>query len=83
MRRIGVIGIIVEKREVVPEVQNLLSGFSEIILGRMGIPDRESGISAICLTVKGSLESISSLTGKLGKISGISVKSAMSAKEVE
>jgi putative iron-only hydrogenase system regulator len=83
MKRFGVIGIIVDDRTAVPAVQQLLSEFSDIILGRMGIPDRESGVSAISVTVKGSLETISALTGKLGKIRGISVKSALSAKEVE
>ena len=63
MKRIGVIGIVVENRSVVSDVQNLLSEFSEIILGRMGIPDRESGISAISLIIKGSVEEISALTG--------------------
>ncbi|MCI7530879.1 MAG: TM1266 family iron-only hydrogenase system putative regulator [Eubacteriales bacterium] len=83
MKRIGVIGIVVEDRIVVSDVQNLLSEFSEIILGRMGIPDRESGISAISLIVKGSVEEISALTGKLGKIRNISVKSALTSVDLK
>ena len=83
MKRIGVIGIVVEDRSVVSDVQNLLSEFSEIILGRMGIPDRESGISAISLIIKGSVEEISALTGKLGKIRNISVKSALTGVDLE
>lgn len=83
MKRIGVIGIVVEDRIVVSDVQNLLSEFSEIILGRMGIPDRESGISAISLIVKGSVEEISALTGKLGKIRNISVKSALTGVDLK
>lgn len=83
MKRIGVIGIVVENRSVVSDVQNLLSEFSEIILGRMGIPDRESGISAISLIVKGSVEEISALTGKLGKIRNISVKSALTSVDLK
>ncbi len=83
MKRIGVIGIVVENRSVVSDVQNLLSEFSEIILGRMGIPDRESGISAISLIVKGSVEEISALTGKLGKIRNISVKSALTGVDLK
>ena len=81
MKRIGVIGIVVENRSVVSDVQNLLSELSEIILGRMGIPDRESGISAISLIKKGSVEEISALTGKLGKNRNISVKSALTGVE--
>lgn len=83
MKRIGVIGIVVENRSVVSDVQNLLSEFSEIILGRMGIPDRESGISAISLIIKGSVEEISALTGKLGKIRNISVKSALTSVDLK
>ena len=83
MKRIGVIGIVVENRGVVSDVQNLLSEFSEIILGRMGIPDRESGISAISLIIKGSVEEISALTGKLGKIRNISVKSALTGVDLK
>ncbi|MDY6078601.1 MAG: TM1266 family iron-only hydrogenase system putative regulator [Eubacteriales bacterium] len=83
MKRIGVIGIVVEDRSVVSDVQNLLSEFSEIILGRMGIPDRESGISAISLIIKGSVEEISALTGKLGKIRNISVKSALTGVDLK
>ena len=83
MKRIGVIGIVVEDRIVVSDVQNLLSEFSEIILGRMGIPDRESGISAISLIIKGSVEEISALTGKLGKIRNISVKSALTGVDLK
>ena len=83
MKRIGVIGIVVENRSVVSDVQNLLSEFSEIILGRMGIPDRESGISAISPIIKGSVEEISALTGKLGKIRNISVKSALTGVDLK
>ena len=83
MKRIGVIGIVVEDRSVVSDVQNLLSEVSEIILGRMGIPDRESGISAISLIIKGSVEEISALTGKLGKIRNISVKSALTGVDLK
>ena len=83
MKRIGVIGIVVENRSVVSDVQNLLSEFSEIILGRMGIPDRESGISAISLIIKGSVEEISALTGKLGKIRNIAVKSALTGVDLK
>lgn len=82
MKRLGVIGIVVEDRAVVPQVQALLSGYSDIILGRMGIPDRDSGFSAISVVVKGTVEEISALTGKLGKIANIAVKSALTSVDV-
>lgn len=83
MKRIGTIGIVIENRNIVLDVQTLLSEYSDIILGRMGVPDKESGISAISLIVKGSLEQISALTGKLGKLEGLSVKSALNSVDIK
>lgn len=77
--KIGVIGIIVKTGPdcgIALCVQRLLSDFCDIIIGRMGVPDRESGISAISVIVKGPMERISALTGKLGRIDGVLVKSA-------
>lgn len=82
MKRLGVVGIVVEDRDVAPEVQKVLSENSEIILGRMGLPDRESGFSAISVVVKGSIEEISALTGKLGKIKNVFVKSALTSVDI-
>ncbi|MEG1612788.1 MAG: iron-only hydrogenase system regulator [Clostridia bacterium] len=82
MKRLGVIGIIVENREMAMDVQKLLGDFSEIIMGRMGVPDKESGVSAISLLVKGTVEQVSALTGKLGKLNSVAVKSAMTTVEV-
>lgn len=81
MKRIGVIGIIVQgDKSTVATMQNIFSDFSDIIIGRMGVP-RDS-INVISLIVEGSLEKISALTGKLGKINGITVKSAMTNFEI-
>ncbi|NLZ24913.1 MAG: CopG family transcriptional regulator [Clostridiales bacterium] len=81
MKRIGVIGIVVKgDRKVSIDMQFLLNEFSDIIVGRMGVP--RGDISAISLIVEGSVERISALTGKLGKFSGLSVKSALTSFEV-
>ena len=48
----------------------------------MGLPDRESGFSAISVVVKGSVEEISALTGKLGKIKKVFVKSALTSVDI-
>ena len=83
MIRIGVIGIVLKRdRDSALAIQNLLSSYSEIIVGRMGVPDKESGISAISVIVKGTNEQISALTGKLGKLNNVFVKSAVTALEV-
>ncbi|EYE88228.1 CopG family transcripitonal regulator [Fervidicella metallireducens AeB] len=79
-KRIGVVGIVVEDLEAAPRVNSVLHEFAEIIVGRMGIPYKEKQISVISLIVDGTSDEVSALTGKLGKISGISVKSALTKK---
>lgn len=83
MKRMGVIGIIVEKSADVLALQTLLSEFSDIIVGRMGVPMPEYKISAISLIVKGETSRISALTGKLGRMENITVKSALTQIEIE
>lgn len=84
MKRLGIIAIIVKygNDEAPIEVQKLLSTYSRIIVGRMGIPDKESGYNTISLIVKGSVEDISALSGKLGKLDNVSVKSALTSVEI-
>lgn len=82
-KRVGVIGIIIENRErLAPRVNELLTQYGDIIVGRMGIPYHERGFHVIALTVDGTIDQIGALTGKLGMIEGVTVKSAI-AKEHE
>ncbi|MBR2480676.1 MAG: CopG family transcriptional regulator [Clostridia bacterium] len=83
MDKIGVIGIIITDKKVVPNVQALLSEYGDIILGRMGIPDREHGIQAISIVVEGANEKISALSGKLGRLENVVVKSAVTNIEIK
>ena len=84
MKSIGVVGIVIEgNRDGAMEVQKILSENGDIILGRMGIPDREDNISAISLIVKGESERISALTGKLGRLERVNVKSALTSVETD
>jgi putative iron-only hydrogenase system regulator len=78
--RIGVIGIVVEDRNVVQKINSILSEHNEVIVGRMGIPYRERGVSVISLIVDGSTDEIGALTGKLGNLKGVKVRSALVAK---
>ena len=83
MKRIGLIGIVLKQdRETALAIQNLLSSFSDIIIGRMGVPDAESGISTISVIVKGTNEQISALSGRLGKLNEVYVKSAVTSFEL-
>lgn len=81
MNRIGVIGIVIEEMESASKINDLLHEHSKIITGRMGIP-RPNGrnVNVISLVVDGTTDDIGSLTGKLGVLPGVSVKSALSKK---
>lgn len=81
MKRIGVVGIVLNgDREGVQEMQKVFGEFADIIIGRMGVPRKEA--NAIALIVEGTQERISALTGKLGRFSTLSVKSAVTSFEV-
>ena len=76
--RLGVIGIIVKGREdSAGKINDILSEYGEFIVGRMGVPYREKGFSVISLIVDGTTDKIGALTGKLGKVNGVQVKSVL------
>ena len=79
-KRVGVVGIVIEDTAVVDKVNERLHEHADIIVGRMGVPYKDKGISVISLIVDGTMDSISSLTGQLGKIKGLNVKSAITKK---
>lgn len=79
-KRIAVLGIIIEDLEMSRQVNEILHQYGDVIIGRMGIPYRERNISVISVAVDADADKISALTGKLGKISGVNVKAAISKK---
>lgn len=81
--KIGVISAILEEPEKCQEEFNrLISEFRGNVKGRMGIP-LEHGISVVCIAVSGNLDDINSLTGKLGNIRGVTVKTSIAKKEID
>ncbi|AFM27762.1 putative iron-only hydrogenase system regulator [Desulfomonile tiedjei DSM 6799] len=77
-QRLGVIGIIIEDRkESAARVNALLSQFGDLIVGRMGVPHKERGISVIGLIVEASTDQLGALTGKLGMLPKVRVKSIL------
>jgi putative iron-only hydrogenase system regulator len=79
MEKIAVIGAILKHPETTQKAFNdTLSGYRSIIKGRMGIPFDESDMAVIALTLRGDLDTINALTGKLGNLPGITVKTAVS-----
>lgn len=77
--RVAVIGIIVENIESVEGLNELLHIYGKYIVGRMGIPYRERKINIVSIAIDAPQDIISSLTGKIGKLPGISVKTAYSS----
>ncbi|HHY82666.1 MAG TPA: iron-only hydrogenase system regulator [Clostridiales bacterium] len=75
--RISVISIIVEDTSVAAEVNKLLHDFGNYIVGRMGIPYRDRGISIICVVMDAPGDIVSSLSGKLGMLKGVSTKTVV------
>ena len=83
MERMGFVGIIIEDRTSVPAVNEILSAFTPIIRGRMGIPDHQTGEAVIGIIVKGTNEQLGAMTGRLGNLSGVQVKSALASPKKE
>lgn len=81
-KRIGVIGIVInDPKQTVSKMNSILSAYGHIIVGRMGIPRPEEHVGVIALIVEGNTDEIGALTGKLGNLSGVTVKSALTAKK--
>lgn len=78
--RIAVVGIIVEEPDSAENVNAALHEFAPFVIGRMGLPYREKGISVISIVIDAPVAKINALTGKLGMISGVSAKALFSAK---
>ena len=76
--RIALIGIIVENSESVLALNQLLHEYGNYIIGRMGIPYREKKINIISVAIDAPQDIISALAGKIGRLSGISVKTVYS-----
>ncbi|MCI5847446.1 MAG: TM1266 family iron-only hydrogenase system putative regulator [Candidatus Limiplasma sp.] len=78
-QRLGFVGIVVENRQSVPMVNEILSSFGGIIQGRIGVPNHESGVAVIGLIVNGTGDQLGAMTGQLGNLPGVQVKSALTA----
>ena len=76
--RIAIIGIIVEDTGYIEQLNQVLHEYRQYIVGRMGIPYHKRGVNIISVAVDGPQDQINALSGKLGKIPGISSKTAYS-----
>ncbi len=77
-RRIGTVSIIITRRsDQAGQVNGILSEYGDIIIGRMGLPYPPAGLHILSLIVHGTTDEIGAMTGKLGTLEGVKVKSAL------
>lgn len=76
-KRIGAVVIIVRENDQVEALNRILSTHATMILGRQGIPLRDREINVISLILEGTTDELGALTGQLGRIPGVRVKSVM------
>jgi putative iron-only hydrogenase system regulator len=76
-KRIGSVLILLQDKESAPQVNLIISNHSQIIIGRQGLPVRDSSTAIISLVLEGTTDQIGSLTGQLGRINGVDVKSVV------
>ena len=76
--RVAVISIIVEEPNATVQINEILHDYSDYIIGRMGIPYRKRKISIISIAVEAPQDAISAMSGKLGRLKGVTTKAAYS-----
>ncbi len=76
--RVAVMAIIVENRDSTDKLNSLLHEYGDYIIGRMGIPYHKRGVNIVSIAIDAPQDEISSLAGKIGKLTGISVKTTYS-----
>ena len=73
-KRVALIGIIVENPDSTPQINDILHEYAKDIIARLGVPYRERGVCIISIVVDAPQDKISSLSGRLGRLDGVSVK---------
>lgn len=76
--RVALIGIIVEQEQSVEALNDLLHQFGSYIIGRMGLPYRQRGVSIISVVIDAPQDKIAELSGKIGRLSGVNAKTQYS-----
>lgn len=79
--RIALIGIIVEKPDSVDQLNHLLHEYRQYIIGRMGIPYHKKNVNVISIAMDAPQDTINALSGKIGRLEGISAKTVYAAAE--
>ena len=77
-KRIGTISIIIYRREVAAQVNEIISQYSDFILARQGLPLPDKGLNIITLIIETTSDNINALTGKIWRLKDVEVKSILS-----
>ena len=78
--RIGFVGIVLDDLSAAPRVNAVISRYQDMVTGRIGIPDHQRESAVIGLVICGTPEKVGQMTGQLGNIPGVTVKSALTGK---
>ena len=81
--RVSVISIIIEDADAAPRVNDLLHENRNYVIGRMGIPYKERGVSIISVVMDAPSDKISSLAGKVGMLPGVNIKTIYAKQSQE
>ena len=81
--RVAIISMIIDNEVSVPEVNGLLHEYGRFILSRMGLPYRERGLNIISVVVDAPADKISALSGKLGRLRGVTSKAVYSPQRAD
>lgn len=73
--KICVIAIVIQDREIAPKVNQILSSYGDKVIGRLGLPFKEKNINVISVIIEANTDEIGSITGKLGQLKKVKVKS--------
>ncbi|MCD8001291.1 MAG: iron-only hydrogenase system regulator [Oscillospiraceae bacterium] len=79
--RIAAISILVSDASAVEQLNAILHTYSDCIIGRMGIPYRKRNVNIICLAVDAPVETINGLTGKIGRLDGVTARATYSTQD--
>ena len=77
--RVAVIGIIVQNKNSVEDLNQTLSEYGEYIIGRMGVPYHKKEVNIISIAIDAPQDIINTLSGKIGRLDGVYAKTAYSA----
>ena len=80
--RVAVLAIIVKEGESVAPLNDLLHQYGPYIIGWMGVPYRERGVSIISVAMDAPGNVISALSGKIGRLSGVTAKTVYAPEEL-